>query len=283
MRPGIWTWEEEPQQPVSISFRPTSTGSAHEEIPEWAIANTPLRTVVAPPVEPPEPYVARVQISPSVRTDIMSVDLVVREGMTLLHLRVRVASMLGVPPHRLNMTNMDNNELPLQQQVPTSFRDNDRWAAKSVAYDIMDVYLGPMGSDSAFVLRLIRIWTHEQIIEKIASIIGVSSNNVPVTDMDGNQWHYPESRATSMAVMVHARRHTQTVPPSIHHRGGARTISTTLPCHEAQQLSEGEDGADHDETHHHDNHAECAEGEVLDEDACLVDDELDEDGNPKCL
>ena len=108
------------------------------------------------------PYVTQVQVSPSVRTDVSSLDLVLKPRTTLLHLRVRVASLLAV------MTDLDNNELPLHHPVPTFFRVHDRWVSEPVENDIVDVYLGPMGNDSAFVFRVYRIWTHEQIIEKLA-------------------------------------------------------------------------------------------------------------------
>ena len=47
MRQGLWTWEEE-SAPVSITYRPTPPTPPPEEIPEWAIQNTPLQTVVPP-------------------------------------------------------------------------------------------------------------------------------------------------------------------------------------------------------------------------------------------
>ena len=53
--------------------------------------------------------------------------------------------------HRIGMTDLDNNEIPVHHPVPTFFRVHDRWASESVEKDIMDVYLGPMGKDSAFV------------------------------------------------------------------------------------------------------------------------------------
>ena len=73
IRPGTWTWEEPSQNPVSISSRPVPPETAREEIPEWAVMNTPLQTVVAQPMESLEPYVIMVDISPSVRTDLISV------------------------------------------------------------------------------------------------------------------------------------------------------------------------------------------------------------------
>ena len=141
-------------------------------------------------------------------------------------------ALLAVPPHRIGMTDLANNEMLLHHPVPTFFRFHNQWASESAENDIMDVYLGPMGKDSAFVFRVHRIWTHEQIIEKLASITGVAPNNMVVTDMNGGEWHYPESRATSTSVMVHARRSTHSTPPMVHERGGARTVSTTLPCEE---------------------------------------------------
>ena len=56
----------------------------------------------------------------------------------------------------------------------------------------MDVYLGPMGKGSAFVFRVPSDMDTEQIIEKLASIIGVAPNNMVVTDMNGGERHYPE-------------------------------------------------------------------------------------------
>ena len=78
MRQGLWTWEEE-TTPVSITYRPTPPTPPPEEIPAWAIENTPLQTVVSPEEvliafidseerSLPMPYVTRVHVSPSVRT-----------------------------------------------------------------------------------------------------------------------------------------------------------------------------------------------------------------------
>ena len=268
MRPGLWTWEDE-SVPVSITYRPSPPTPPPEEIPEWAIRNTPLQTVATPeelslpPSEErslPMPYVTRVHVSPSVRTDVSSVELIVKPGTTLLHMRVRVASLLAVSPHRVGMTDLDNNEIPLHHPVPVAFRVHDRWASQSDNNDILDVYLAPMGKDSSFVFRVCRVWTHELIIEKLASIIGVPSNNMVVTDMNGGEWHYPESRATSMSVMVLARMRTQVTPPLVNERGGARTVSTTVPYEEAQSHEVGDNENQETEHYVHVNHAVLVEG-----------------------
>ena len=94
--------------------------------------------------------------------------------------------------------------------------------------------LGPMGRDSAFVFRVCRQWTHENVVDKLATIIGVTANNMVITDMNGGEWRYPESRATSMSVMLHARRSVQPSPPLVYERGGARTVSSTLTYEEMQ-------------------------------------------------
>ena len=220
MRPGLWTWEDQ-ARPVTITDRPTPPTPPTEEIPEWALQNTPLQTTVPPeqsslpPSEErslPLPYVTKAHVSPSVRTDVSSVDLIVKPGTLVLHIRVRVASLLAVPPHRIVITDLDNNEMPLHHPVPTLFRVHDRRAAQSEDNDILDVYLGPMDRDSAFVFRVCRVWAHEQVLAKLASIIGVTTNNVVVTDTNGGEWRYPESKSTSMSVMLHTRRTPPVTP-----------------------------------------------------------------------
>ena len=229
MRPGPWTWEDE-GAPVSITYRPAPPTPPPEEIPAWALENTPLQTT-APPEEAslppseerslPMPYVTRVHISPSVRTDVSSVDLIVKPGTTILHLRVRLAGLLAVPTHRIAMTDLDNSEVPFHHPVPSALRVHDRWVASSQEYDALDVYLGPMGVDTAFTVRLCRTWTHTHVMEKLASIVGETSNNITVTDLNGGEWMYPESRSTSLAVMLNVRRNMQgTGQPSGALRGG---------------------------------------------------------------
>ena len=219
MRPGPWTWEEE-EPPVSITYRPAPPTPPPEEIPDWALENTPLQTTAAPeesslpPSEErslPTPYVTRVHISPSVRTDVSCVDLIVKPGTTILHLRVRLAGLLAVPAHRIAMTDLDNSEVPFHHPVPNMLRVHDRWVASSQEYDALDVYLGPMGVDTAFIVRLCRTWTHTHVMEKLASIVGVTSNSITVTDLNGGEWTYPESRSTSLAVMLNVRRSIQDV------------------------------------------------------------------------
>ena len=160
-----------------------------------------------------------------------SVDLIVKPGTTLLRVRVRIASLLAVPPHRVGMTDLDNNEIPPHHPVPVYFRVHDRWVQTEDS-DMLDVYLGPMGRDSAFVLRVFRQWTHENVLDKLASIIGVTANNMVIADMNGGEWRYPESRSTSMSVMLHARRGIPLPTPIPHERGGARTVSSTLTYEE---------------------------------------------------
>ena len=78
-----------------------------------------------------------------------------------------------------------------------------------------------MGRDSAFILRVFRQWTHENVITKLASIIGVAENNMTITDMNEGDWRYPESRATSMSVMVHTRGYNS----HRHHKEEVRGLS----------------------------------------------------------
>ena len=54
-------------------------------------------------------------------------DLIVKPGTVMLHVRVRIASLLAVPTHRVGMTDLDNNEIPLHHPVPVYFRVHDRW------------------------------------------------------------------------------------------------------------------------------------------------------------
>ena len=232
MRPGPWTWDDRNPTLVSISSRPAPPVSPREDIPEWAITNTPLQTVVPAQPEIPEPYVAKVDISPSVITDLVTVMLVVREGMTIMHLRCRIASMLGVPADRLMMTDMDNTEIPLHLAIPKTLRAHDKWAADSNSYDVLEVYTTPGTQDSAFVIRVNQLWTHAYLMDKLASIVNVDVNNITLTDLQGNHWHYPESRLSTMALLMHVRREQ---PPSMaQERGGARTVSTTQPCQHAE-------------------------------------------------
>ena len=100
-----------------------------------------------------------------------------------------------------------------------------------------------------------------------------------VTDMSGGEWHYAESRATSMSVMVHARRSTQLTPPMVHERGGARTVSTTVPCEE-REGQETEDNENQVAEHYVQvNHAEIVEGDGIEEHACNEEGEVLDDGD----
>ena len=97
------------------------------------------------------PYVTRVHVSPSVRTDVSCVDLIVKPGTTMLHVRVRIASLLAVPPHRVGMSDLDNNEIPLHHPVPIYFRVHDRWV-QSEDVDMLDVL--PWTYGQGFCLHL---------------------------------------------------------------------------------------------------------------------------------
>ena len=100
-----------------------------------------------------------------------------------------------------------------------------------------------------------------------------------VTDMNGGEWHYPESRATSMSVMVHARRSTQLTPPMVHERGGARTVSTTVPCEE-REGQETEDNENQIVEHYVQvNRAEIVEGGGIEEHECNEEGDVLDDGD----
>ena len=187
MRQDTWTWEVPATLPVSISSGPLPPQPPQEEVSEWAIANTPLQTTIPEPVATKSPYVTRVEeVSPGVRTDVVAVDIVVKEGMKISHLRVRVASILSVPPDRLRVIDMDNTDLALHLQIPTSLRMHDKWSAESITYDIiMEIYMNTMSPESSFVLRINQLWTHEQVMEKIAQIMHIGPANITLTDMHG--------------------------------------------------------------------------------------------------
>ena len=82
-----------------------------------------------------------------------------------------------------------------------------------------------------------------------------------------------------MSVMVHARRSTQVTPPMVHERGGARTVSTTLPYEEMGDQVTEEDGNQLEEHYLQVNHAVLVEGESNEEHACNEDGAVLEDGD----
>ena len=133
--------------------------------------------------------------------------------------------MLSVPPDRLKITDMDNNELMLHLAIPKSLRVHDRWSAETVTYDVMEVYIPPVGPDSLFVLRVSQLWTHDYLMDKLASITRVAPNDIALTDMHGNPWRYPDSRLSTMSVMMRVRK--EQAQDLASQRGGAHCVYNT--------------------------------------------------------
>ena len=91
-----WTWQHTQPNTVSILSLPPAalTPEVREEVPEWAMPSG------APPgLDPPEEKevkIVKVEVAPSLRTDILALKLSVRASLSLDGFRSRLAGILQV-------------------------------------------------------------------------------------------------------------------------------------------------------------------------------------------
>ena len=226
-----WTWEDSVPNTVSILSLPPASPTVQviEEIPEWANARLPPGL---PLPEAEDVHVVKVHISPILRTDVVSINLSVRTSLQTSAMRQRLATILQTDEHRIRIVSLEGQPLPLHLATPTEIKVQDVWERDEVHYDVMDVMV--RGEEQVkFVIRVDQLWTHAQLVQYLAKILSKSPLHLFLTDAQGTLWHYPEDRRRTTSIVV---TFTQPAAPQLDllgsvedHRGGARTLSPTLP------------------------------------------------------
>ena len=262
---STWTWENAMPNTVSILSLPpaATTIEVAEEVPAWAIP------INAPPGLLPQEKdakIAKEQVSPTLRTDVSALAMVVRTTLLPQGLRQRLSEILLIPAERLTLHDVVGDSLKEHLGLPDEVQVRDAWQKHTAVYDILDVSIA--GQDRAtFNLKIDQTWTHGQLVRHPAKIVDKHDELLETLDLTGKPWRYPEDRVRTSTIVV------RTLPPSVHQvdllgymgeqRGGARTISTTMPC-----TGEGEDGdetanpdlvEEHEDTEEH-AHPEEGEG-----------------------
>ena len=124
-------------------------------------------------------------------------------------------------------------------------RAQDAWEKEVGLFAVIDDLLA--GDDSVkFAVRVDQTWSHPQLVSYLARIMGKVPSQITTTDSQGAHWRYPEDRLRANKVVV------TVVPPtvpqvdllgSLEYRGGARTISMTLPFQPMED--QGQDEGQH--------------------------------------
>ena len=233
-----WQWQHAQLNTVSIlSLPPAATvAEVREETPEWAL---PTRAPPGLTNERDSMHIVNIDVSPTLRTDIVSLRLTIRSDLEVSAFRQRVAAILQVPGERLLLQNQMGDVLPEHLGVPTYVQANDQWARDSAVYDMLHVTVEGV-QHVKFVVMADPIWVHQQLVDHVAKILGKDPQQVHITDVNGALWRYPEDRLRTSTLTV-----TLTDLPVdqvdllgylAEQRGGARTVSTT----QAYQTSMGE-------------------------------------------
>ena len=191
MRPTPWTWETADTPVVSISSRPEPS-PPDDDIPDWAKPPSLSPTIVEEDVddhidEPPRVFSVKVYVSPNVRTDIMHVQLVLREGTTVAALRARLSTMLGIVPERVRILTESNETLLLSTVVPHVVHVQDNWDRQTLAYDYMEIHEEGNNDGPKFIMRVNQLWTHGQLLSAISEVVNRHPTSIVLTDLMGNR------------------------------------------------------------------------------------------------
>ena len=178
-----WTWEHSAPNTVSILSLPPAVPQleVREEVPEWAIP------INAPPGLLPQERdakVVKVQVCPTLRTDVSALALVVRVTMLPEGLRHRLAEILLLPVERFKLLNVVGEPLPEDTGIPDEVQVRDTWHKYTSVHDILDVSIA--GQDQAsFILKIDQTWTHGQIAHRIAKILDKPKETIELLDLTG--------------------------------------------------------------------------------------------------
>ena len=168
-QPSTWTWENAMPNTVSILSLPpaATTMEVAEEVPAWAI---PLN---APPGLLPQEKdakVVKVQVSPTLRTDVSALTMVVRTTLLPQGMRQRLSEILLIPPERLTLHDVVGDTLKEHLGLPDEVHVRDAWQKHTAVYDILDVSIA--GQDRAtFNLKIDQTWTHGQLLRHLAKVV----------------------------------------------------------------------------------------------------------------
>ena len=174
-------------------------------------------------------------MSHSLRTDVTALELMVRSPFSNKQLRDRISEILAVPPDRLTLTSAKTqNVLSLDTEVEDKIMALDAWCIPTMHYDIMDVILTGQQPPPAFVFKIQRRWTHEQVLSSLAQIVHKEKQQIFLTDANGRPWTYPHSRLDTTTIVLHVlpQIEKEEAPILYSARGGARTVETTEPYEE---------------------------------------------------
>ena len=179
-------------------------------------------------------HVVKIDVSPNVRTDIVSLNMSLRTSITPQALRNRVSGVLQMPQDRLRIYNTMGELVPEHLAVPSHVRVQDAWERVSATYDVLDVKIDN-ADQLNFILKVDQLWDHQTLVAYIAKILGKTSAQIHLTDAQGAVWHYPEDRL-SVTPLV---QQIDLLSGMGDQRGGARTVSTTQ-AYQGQQSGEQE-------------------------------------------
>ena len=206
MRPQTWTWDNPEALAVTITSRPEPSES--DDVPSWAREQQlqeRLQEVEEETQETYNVYSVKVYVSPNVRTDVMLVELVLREGSTVAYLRARMAPILGISPERIRVLNEANEVLLHSTVVPSVVSIQDNLDRQTLAYDYMEIHMEGAMASPAFLMRVDQLWTHDQLVQAIANVINKHPSELFLADLRGNKWLYPRDRAAHMSIRVGTR------------------------------------------------------------------------------
>ena len=194
-----WHWHGALPNTVSILTLPpaATTAEVREEIPDWAI---PSRAPPGLSLDEDPTYSVKVDVSPSLRTDISFLTISVRTSLTVQAFKQRLAAILQVVPERLRICS-SGEQVRDHLAIHTEVSVHDQWERELAAYDVLDVIMDG-DPQPRLPIRGDQLWTHEQLITYIARVMGKSVLQIRVTDQQGNLWRYPDDKARTSTVLV---------------------------------------------------------------------------------
>ena len=160
--------------------------------------------------------IVTVHIDPSVRTDVVSMRIMVQCSLTVGALIDRVTTMCGVDRRRTSLVlPATKQQLSIWNPVPNEVLLVDDWAAVATMYHMVNMFVS--NAQYSCIIPADRNWDDRQFKQYISAITGSHISVMAITDLAGKPWVFPESYKTSSNIRVYTGVH----------RGGAKSVSLT--------------------------------------------------------